>query len=319
MCISQNGLKFAVFCKDRHIRIFNFLSGNLEVLISETFESYQSIQQTPNSLLRLERLEFHRRMAIERDIDKDLHMINNSISFDDSNEVIIYSTYAGIKYHSALDGGFLKIIGKDEAERFMNIALFQGRPMRNMSGKAGAGGSTSQGDKETDALLVCTSYKKNRFYLFSKREPADLETEKNSLGLIRDIVNERPTDEQQRIAIMPRSNLDFPHSAVVHTTFGDIYIKLFPEECPKTVENFAVHVRNGYYNQLIFHRVVKGFMIQTGDPKGDGSGGESIWGGEFEDEICDTLKHDRPFTVSMANRGPNTNGSQFFITTVPTS
>ncbi len=98
---------------------------------------------------------------------------------------------------------------------------------------------------------------------------------------------------------------------------GDIHIRLFPQECPKTVENFVRHSKNGYYNNLIFHRVlnifkfqvIKDFMIQTGDPNGDGTGGESIWGGEFEDEFHSTLKHDRPFTVSMANAGPNTNGS----------
>ncbi|MGH0181103.1 UNVERIFIED_CONTAM: hypothetical protein FKN15_005958 [Acipenser sinensis] len=88
--------------------------------------------------------------------------------------------------------------------------------------------------------------------------------------------------------------------------------------CPKTVENFCVHSRNGYYNGHIFHRVIKGFMIQTGDPTGTGMGGESIWGGEFEDEFHATLRHDRPYTLSMANGGPGTNGSQFFITVVPT-
>ncbi|KAM1100195.1 hypothetical protein FF1_006645 [Malus domestica] len=99
---------------------------------------------------------------------------------------------------------------------------------------------------------------------------------------------------------------------------GDIHMKLYPEECPKTVENFTTHCRNGYYDNLIFHRVIKGFMIQTGDPLGDGTGGQSIWGREFEDEFHKSLRHDRPFTVSMANAGENTNGSQFFITTVAT-
>jgi peptidylprolyl isomerase domain and WD repeat-containing protein 1 len=92
---------------------------------------------------------------------------------------------------------------------------------------------------------------------------------------------------------------------------------LFPEAAPKAVENFVTHAKNGYYNDIIFHRVIRKFMIQTGDPMGDGTGGESIWGKEFEDEFS-TLKHDKPYTVSMANAGPNTNGSQFFITTEKT-
>lgn len=72
---------------------------------------------------------------------------------------------------------------------------------------------------------------------------------------------------------------------LLHTTMGDIHMKLYPEECPKTVENFTTHCRNGYYDNLIFHRVIKGFMVQTGDPLGDGTGGQSIWGREFEDEF----------------------------------
>lgn len=95
-------------------------------------------------------------------------------------------------------------------------------------------------------------------------------------------------------------------------------MKLFAAECPKTVENFCVHSKTGYYNGHIFHRVIKGFMVQTGDPTGTGTGGQSIWGGDFKDEFVSTLKHDRPYTVSMANAGPNTNGSQFFITVLPT-
>ena len=79
--------------------------------------------------------------------------------------------------------------------------------------------------------------------------------------------------------------LHFLFSQILHTTMGDIHMRLYPEECPKTVENFTTHCRNGYYDNLIFHRVIKGFMVQTGDPLGDGTGGQSIWGREFEDEF----------------------------------
>ncbi len=100
--------------------------------------------------------------------------------------------------------------------------------------------------------------------------------------------------------------------ALMHTNMGDIEIKLFPEKAPKTVENFVTHSKNGYYNGLIFHRVINDFMIQGGDPTGTGMGGESIWGGSFEDEF-DTELHNIFGALSMANAGPNTNGSQFFI------
>ena len=100
--------------------------------------------------------------------------------------------------------------------------------------------------------------------------------------------------------------------AVLHTNMGDIKIKLFPDKTPKTAENFITHAKNGYYDGLKFHRVIKDFMIQGGDPLGTGIGGESIWGGKFEDEF-DTELHNLRGALSMANAGPNTNGSQFFI------
>ena len=100
--------------------------------------------------------------------------------------------------------------------------------------------------------------------------------------------------------------------SVMHTNMGDIKIKLFPEKAPKTVENFVTHSKNGYYNGLKFHRVINDFMIQGGDPRGNGTGGESIWGGSFPDEFDPEL-HNLRGALSMANSGPNTNGSQFFI------
>lgn len=100
------------------------------------------------------------------------------------------------------------------------------------------------------------------------------------------------------------------------TTEGSIEIKLFPKQAPKTVENFVTHAKDGYYDGLIFHRVINDFMIQGGDPSGDGTGGESIWGEPFEDEFSNQLYNLRG-ALSMANSGPNTNGSQFFIVQNP--
>jgi peptidyl-prolyl cis-trans isomerase B (cyclophilin B) len=100
--------------------------------------------------------------------------------------------------------------------------------------------------------------------------------------------------------------------AVMHTNMGDIKIKLFPEEVPATVQNFVELAKKGYYNGIIFHRVIKDFMIQGGDPTGTGMGGESIYGEKFQDEF-DVKLHNIRGALSMANAGPNTNGSQFFI------
>jgi peptidylprolyl isomerase domain and WD repeat-containing protein 1 len=135
--------------------------------------------------------------------------------------------------------------------------------------------------------------------------------------LNRDVINEKPTKEEQTVAAAGKKTKKAAE-AVLRTTYGDIFIKLFPDQAPKAVENFITLAKRGYYDNLIFHRVIKNFMVQTGCPLGDGTGGESIYGHTFEDEFHPDLMHDKPFMVSMANAGPNTNGSQFFITTKPT-
>lgn len=106
--------------------------------------------------------------------------------------------------------------------------------------------------------------------------------------------------------------------AIIKTNMGTIEIELFADKTPKTVENFVGLAEKGYYKGVIFHRVIKDFMLQSGDPTGTGRGGASFWGGKFEDEFVSDLKHDTPGILSMANAGPNTNGSQFFITLVAT-
>ena len=107
-------------------------------------------------------------------------------------------------------------------------------------------------------------------------------------------------------------------SVVFQTTQGEIEFKLFPKIAPKTVENFKGLVKKGYYDGTIFHRVIKNFMIQGGDPTGTGRGGDSLWGAPFEDEFSSGVVFDRAGILAMANSGRNTNGSQFFITTKQT-
>lgn len=106
--------------------------------------------------------------------------------------------------------------------------------------------------------------------------------------------------------------------AVFETNLGEFEIQLFANRAPKTVENFVGLIQKGYYDGIIFHRIIDNFMIQGGDPTGTGRGGESLWGGKFQDEFHQELQHDGPGVLSMANAGPNTNGSQFFITLVAT-
>ncbi|MCP3740643.1 peptidylprolyl isomerase [Rossellomorea sp. BNER] len=106
--------------------------------------------------------------------------------------------------------------------------------------------------------------------------------------------------------------LENEKAVVMKTNMGDIKIKLFPEHAPKAVENFITHSKEGYYEGVTFHRVIRDFMIQGGDPGGTGTGGESIWGEPFEDEFSKELYNLRG-ALSMANAGEDTNGSQFFI------
>ena len=116
----------------------------------------------------------------------------------------------------------------------------------------------------------------------------------------------------------PQMNLDTKkkYSASIETDKGTMVLELFADKTPVTVNNFVFLAREGFYNGTIFHRVIADFMVQGGDPTGSGRGGP---GYRFQDEFHPSLKHDKPGILSMANAGPGTNGSQFFITHVPTS
>lgn len=105
---------------------------------------------------------------------------------------------------------------------------------------------------------------------------------------------------------------------VMETTQGTIELQLMTDIAPKACENFMKLAEKKFYDGIIFHRIIKEFMIQGGDPTGTGTGGDSIWGKDFQDEFSSDVAFDTPYLLAMANRGPNTNGSQFFITTVET-
>jgi peptidylprolyl isomerase domain and WD repeat-containing protein 1 len=314
LCFSPDGELFVTMATDRKVRVFRFKTGKLYRVFDEGLEIHKEQQQL-NPVIS--HMEFGRRLAMERDLEKTgTYAFSNAI-FDESGNFILYATLIGIKVVNLATNQCARVIGKEDSVRFLSVCLFQG--------KAGAANAPLTLEMEVsdnptllktseDPTIFATAYKKNRFYLFTRREP----DENKSGDGERDVFNEKPSKEEQLAAAESEGKSAVTDQVVLHTTMGDIHINLFPDRCPKSVENFCVHCRDGYYDGHVFHRVIKSFMIQTGDPTGTGSGGESIWGGEFEDEFHPTLKHDRAFTVSMANAGPNTNGSQFFITVVPT-
>lgn len=323
--IAAQGKDFVVMAKDSQIRVFRFATGKLRRKYDESLTVFEDAQA--EGTLHLDAIDFGRRAAVEREIQHS-NAVSNCV-FDESGHFILYPTLLGVKIVNIETNKLVRVLGKVEnSDRFLRISLFQGKPktnsqfekhLKNASGlkqDAMIMNDDTERQQIIDPTLFCTSFKRNRFFLFSSREPED--DDDDGAGTGRDAFNEKPLLEDSQVATESSVSKVLGETAVLHTTMGDIAIKLFPKECPRTVENFCTHARNGYYDNVLFHRVIKNFMVQTGDPLGDGTGGESIWGGEFEDEFHRNLRHDRPFTVSMANAGPGTNGSQFFITTVPT-
>jgi peptidylprolyl isomerase domain and WD repeat-containing protein 1 len=239
-----------------------------------------------------------------------MRTMSNAI-FDESGNFIIYGSMLGIKVLNTHTNQVVKVYARDESLRAVNLAMYQGQPQRKGELDVEMVASNNpllQEAEASDPILVATGVGKVRFYMFTNEEEISKST--------RDVQNEKPTVLGHKKEAKAKAS-ETGTAAILHTSYGDIYIRLFPDAAPKAVENFVTHAKAGYYNSTVFHRVIRKFMIQGGDPLGDGTGGESIWGREFEDEFS-SLKHDKPYTVSMANAGPNTNGSQFFITTEKT-
>lgn len=312
--MSPSGHQFATFSfPDRQVRVFDFVTGRLYRKYDESLETITDMQQAGTALQKLDEVEFGRRLAVERELANAATIPKINVIFDESGHFVLYGSLHGTKCINTFTNRVVRVFGKEEPFRSLNLAMYQGQPQKKgvvTVSMAASANPLLQEAEERDPMLVATGFAKVRFYLFTN----ETEISKSS----RDVQNEKPRHladgANNSAAAKPAES---GSSAILHTTLGDIHLRLFPSAAPKAVENFVTHSRNGYYNNTIFHRVIRKFMIQGGDPLGDGTGGESIWGREFEDEFS-TLKHDKPYTLSMANAGPNTNGSQFFITTEKT-
>ncbi|OLQ17725.1 Cyclophilin type peptidyl-prolyl cis-trans isomerase/CLD family protein [Cryptosporidium hominis] len=317
MVVSNDERNLAIKCSDYKIRLFLIQTGKCYKIFDENISSYNIMQSNPEyDFLHIDHLEFGVRSSVETEIQNlpEYYNMQNMV-FDETSRFLIYTCMIGICVLDIKIGKRVLIIGKFETgKRFLNLGLLQIHRGINYN---------DNHLSNVDSAIITSAYKSNRIYIFSKRLPL---LDNGDVNLKRDIFNELPSNEeierQKQLEQFSnkgkeRSNayVRIAKQVILHTTKGDITLELYPEIAPKACENFSVHCFNGYYNNCIFHRVIKGFMIQTGDPTGQGIGGVSIWGKEFEDEISPNVKHDEPFTLSMANAGPNTNGSQFFITT----
>ncbi|OHT01347.1 Peptidyl-prolyl cis-trans isomerase cyp15 [Tritrichomonas foetus] len=276
IAVAKPGNYFAICCNNWSVKIFE----------TKTCKIVRTLVETNENAYGLDQDDFDSRVLSER----QFRVVNSyfCVDFDDSGTIISFPTQFGIKFISVETGDLLRIIGRVEKhERFNSVALMP--------------------DEKSPAAIL-TSFDKLRFYLFTNKPP---ESSK------RDVLNEKSNEKTVKTVKIRRTTLaKLPTVAILHTTFGSIKFEMYPDECPKTVENFVTHAKRGYYDNIRFHRVIRNFCVQTGDPTGSGIGGESIWGKTFEDEILpDGHTFDEPFMVGMANSGKNTNASQFFITT----
>ena len=330
LAVSPTGDLLAVLTPSHLLLLFDVSTGKLRRKYDESAAAANAAGQDP--------AEAKRRAGLEEEVDAALAQggpgtQSPSLQFDETGHFLLYGAPAGIKLLNVVSNRVACVLGSAEpsGERFLALGLYQGVPKvdaQYLLARNPAEGATKTADQmnaagsQPDPTVYATAFNRRRFYCFSRREPGDApapSSSSSSSSSARDVLNEKPTAEERQSAAAPdpRAGLKHGREAVLRTSVGEVTIKLYGAECPRTVENFATHAKNGYFDGLVFHRVIKGFMLQTGDPRGDGTGGESIWGGEFEDEFHPSLRHSLPFTVSMANSGPNTNGSQFYITCAP--
>ena len=256
--ISPSGSQFTTFSfPDRKVRVFDFVTGKLYRSYDESILTLTEMQQAGTALQKLEDVEFGRRLAVERELENPALQNKINVIFDESGYFIIYGSLLGTKVINTLTNRVVKVYGKDEPFRSLSLALYQGQPQKKgvvTAQMAASANPLLQEAEERDPMLVSTGSGKVRFYIFTNEEDVSKAT--------RDVQNEKPKLLSSRQQVESKT-AETGTSAIIHTTYGDIHIRLFPEAAPKAVENFVTHSKNGYYNNTIFHRVIRKFMIQV--------------------------------------------------------
>lgn len=279
--ISDDSKYIAICCSDWKIRLYNMFDGKEVALF------YDDLTMDIDN----ENEEYFKNRLI---LERNVRQLNSFYSICFSTYFLFVPSIFGIKIYKL--GNFsnpIDILGKvEKGERYNTVTFLP--PVDNFP-----------------PTLVCTAFEKNRFYLFNNSSPTSK----------RDVNNEKNIEKIKIKKVKQRITTDkrLPTLALLHTTKGTIKIRLYPKKCPLACENFVLLAKKGYYDGCKIFRVVRDFCIQMGDPTCTGNSGESIWGDNFEDEFDSELTFDKPYMVGMANMGPNTNGSQFFITTAVAS
>ena len=301
LAVSPTGAHFAVYGSDRKIRLFDFKSGKMIKQFDERMKVYDALvqkQTEKNASTSMDNIDYGKRAARERELSETTIMGckntyqecgNQSmcIQFDPTGRFIILPTIIGIKVIEWSTSKCKRVMGKGDASglRFLGgfICLGDAKVDQQMQLARSGGNSAAMGQKKekiSDTMFLTMAFNKKRFYIFSHVDPiksideGDGKAEQEAI-LSRDILNEPPDADDLLLQDMEGTgdqDQGLGKEAILRTTKGDIHIRLYANETPRTIENFCGHARNGYYDNVIFHRVIKGFMIQTGDPLGDGTG-----------------------------------------------